>query len=86
MAEVPPGPPVLQTLVAEVYGPTQEGQLRIARQIRDTVQDGLKASWMSTGTSKTTIRSSNSRSTKRRLPSTAFPKKTSARDAYRIGR
>jgi multidrug efflux pump subunit AcrB len=35
VAEVPPGPPVLQTLVAEVYGPTQEGQLLIARQIRD---------------------------------------------------
>ena len=35
VAEVPPGPPVLQTLVAEVYGPTQEGQRRIARQIRD---------------------------------------------------
>ena len=35
VAEVPPGPPVLQTLVAEVYGPTQEGQLRIAQQIRD---------------------------------------------------
>ena len=26
VAEVPPGPPVLQTLVAEVYGPTQQGQ------------------------------------------------------------
>jgi multidrug efflux pump subunit AcrB len=36
VAEVPPGPPVLQTLVAEVYGPTQQGQLNIARQIRDT--------------------------------------------------
>ena len=35
VAEVPPGPPVLETLVAEVYGPTQEGQRRIARQIRD---------------------------------------------------
>ncbi|HEV2687448.1 MAG TPA: efflux RND transporter permease subunit [Bryobacteraceae bacterium] len=35
VAEVPPGPPVLETLVAEVYGPSQEGQLRIARQIRD---------------------------------------------------
>jgi multidrug efflux pump subunit AcrB len=34
VAEVPPGPPVLQTLVAEVYGPTQEGQLRVARQVR----------------------------------------------------
>src|SRR5512140_2275306 len=36
VAEVPPGPPVLQTLVAEVYGPTQQGQLDIARKIRDT--------------------------------------------------
>jgi len=35
VAEVPPGPPVLQTLVAEVYGPTQEGQIELARQIRD---------------------------------------------------
>ncbi|HTP87598.1 MAG TPA: efflux RND transporter permease subunit [Bryobacteraceae bacterium] len=35
VAEVPPGPPVLETLVAEVYGPTQEGQLSIARRIRD---------------------------------------------------
>jgi multidrug efflux pump subunit AcrB len=35
VAEVPPGPPVLETLVAEVYGPAQEGQLALARQIRD---------------------------------------------------
>ena len=28
VAEVPPGPPVLQTLVAEIYGPTHEGQHR----------------------------------------------------------
>jgi multidrug efflux pump subunit AcrB len=35
VAEVPPGPPVLQTLVAEVYGPAQDVRLRIARQIRD---------------------------------------------------
>ena len=35
VAEVPPGPPVLETLVAEVYGPAQEGRIRIARQIRD---------------------------------------------------
>jgi multidrug efflux pump subunit AcrB len=35
VAEVPPGPPVLQTLVAEVYGPAQEGRIGIARQIRD---------------------------------------------------
>ena len=35
VAEVPPGPPVLQTLVAEVYGPAQHVRVRIARQIRD---------------------------------------------------
>jgi len=35
VAEVPPGPPVLETLVAEVYGPDQQGRIGIARQIRD---------------------------------------------------
>jgi len=35
VAEVPPGPPVLQTLVAEVYGPEEQGRIRLARQIRD---------------------------------------------------
>ena len=35
VAEVPPGPPVLQTLVAEVYGPNYERQIEIAHQIRD---------------------------------------------------
>jgi len=35
VAEVPPGPPVLQTLVAEVYGPTEESRLDMARQVRD---------------------------------------------------
>jgi multidrug efflux pump subunit AcrB len=38
VAEVPPGPPVLQTLVAEVYGPDYEGQIQVARQIRDIFQ------------------------------------------------
>jgi len=35
VAEVPPGPPVLETLVAEVYGPALEDRVRIAGQIRD---------------------------------------------------
>jgi multidrug efflux pump subunit AcrB len=39
VAEVPPGPPVLQTLVAEVYGPDPERRLAIARQVR-TVLEG----------------------------------------------
>lgn len=35
VAEVPPGPPVLETLVAEVYGPEMNGRIQIARRIRD---------------------------------------------------
>jgi len=35
VAEVPPGPPVLSTLVTEVYGPDQATRIAIARQIRD---------------------------------------------------
>ena len=34
VSEVPPGPPVVQTLVAEVYGPTMAGQIAVARQIK----------------------------------------------------
>jgi multidrug efflux pump subunit AcrB len=35
VAEIPPGPPVLSTLVAEVYGPDTTRQIEIAHQIRD---------------------------------------------------
>jgi multidrug efflux pump subunit AcrB len=35
VAEIPPGPPVLSTLVAEVYGPTYDDQIAAARQVRD---------------------------------------------------
>ena len=34
IVEVPPGPPVLSPLVAEIYGPSQEGQIELARQIK----------------------------------------------------
>ena len=34
IAEVPPGPPVLSTLVAEVYGPDYQRQIELARQVR----------------------------------------------------
>ncbi len=34
VAEVPPGPPVLQTLVAEVYGPDYTQQIEVANQIK----------------------------------------------------
>jgi multidrug efflux pump subunit AcrB len=35
VAEAPPGPPVLQTLVAEIYGPDYNRQIEVARRIRD---------------------------------------------------
>ena len=35
VAEVPPGPPVLQTLVAEIYGPDYKRQLELADQIEE---------------------------------------------------
>ena len=38
VAEVPPGPPVLQTLVAEVYGPSLQGQINVARQVKQIFQ------------------------------------------------
>ena len=35
VAEVPPGPPVLQTLVAEIYGPTEEHRHALAQKVVD---------------------------------------------------
>ncbi len=37
VAEVPPGPPVLQTIVAEVYGPNYQRQMEVARQIEQVL-------------------------------------------------
>lgn len=34
VAEVPPGPPVLQTLVAEIYGPTEKDRLKLAEKVK----------------------------------------------------
>jgi multidrug efflux pump subunit AcrB len=39
VAEVPPGPPVLQTLVAEVDGPDYKGQIELAKQIKKVFQE-----------------------------------------------
>jgi len=33
VAEVPPGPPVLQTLVAEIYGPDEASRLKLANEV-----------------------------------------------------
>ncbi|CAK0759038.1 membrane hypothetical protein [Gammaproteobacteria bacterium] len=39
VAEIPPGPPVLQTIVAEIYGPDHKEQIEIARRIRGILQE-----------------------------------------------
>jgi multidrug efflux pump subunit AcrB len=43
VAEVPPGPPVLQTLVAEIYGPDDAGRREVARKVFDVFRktDGV---------------------------------------------
>lgn len=38
VVEVPPGPPVLQTLVAEIYGPDADRRLAVAKQVRSTFE------------------------------------------------
>jgi multidrug efflux pump subunit AcrB len=38
VSEVPPGPPVVQTLVAEIYGPNMAGQLDVAQQVKTIFQ------------------------------------------------
>ena len=37
IAEIPPGPPVLSTIVAEVYGPDYDEQIKIARQLKKLI-------------------------------------------------
>ncbi len=39
IVEVPPGPPVLSPIVAEIYGPDHEGQMRVARQVRRAFEE-----------------------------------------------
>jgi multidrug efflux pump subunit AcrB len=49
IVEVPPGPPVLSTLVAEVYGPNYEQQIEIADSVRHilrTTDDVVDVDWM----------------------------------------
>ncbi len=52
VVEMPPGPPVLQTLVAEIYGPGDAGRREVARQVRGRVRDDRRASSTWTGTSR----------------------------------
>ena len=38
VVEVPPGPPVMSPIVAEVYGPDYAGQIAVAKQVRETLE------------------------------------------------
>jgi multidrug efflux pump subunit AcrB len=38
VVEVPPGPPVLSPVVAEIYGPTDEGRRQLAQSVRDLLE------------------------------------------------
>jgi multidrug efflux pump subunit AcrB len=47
--EVPPGPPVLSTLVAEIYGPNYKDQIKVAQQVKTilaTTTDIVDVDWM----------------------------------------
>jgi len=49
IVEVPPGPPVLSTLVAEVYGPNYEDQIKVAAQVKSILEntiDVVDTDWM----------------------------------------
>ena len=48
VAEVPPGPPVLQTLVSEIYGPTEEDRVNLAaavKNIYETTEGVVDVDW-----------------------------------------
>ncbi len=49
VVEVPPGPPVLSTIVAEIYGPDYDQQIEIAHQVKDILEntaDIVDIDWM----------------------------------------
>jgi multidrug efflux pump subunit AcrB len=49
ISEVPPGPPVLSTMVAEVYGPELEGRLQVAAQVKQifsSTEGVVDTDWM----------------------------------------
>jgi len=49
LIEVPPGPPVLSTLVAEIYGPNYQEQIKVANQVKTILEsnsDLVDTDWM----------------------------------------
>lgn len=49
IVEVPPGPPVMSTVVAEIYGPDYHEQIKIAEQVKQLIketEDVVDVDWM----------------------------------------
>ena len=49
VVEVPPGPPVISTIVGEVYGPNYEQQIAVAKQVKELLEnteDVVDVDWM----------------------------------------
>ena len=49
LVEVPPGPPVLSTIVAEIYGPDYDEQIRIAEEVKGLIENAagvVDTDWM----------------------------------------
>ena len=49
LVEVPPGPPVLSTIVAEIYGPDYEQQMKVANEVKTILantRDVVDIDWM----------------------------------------
>lgn len=49
IVEVPPGPPVLSTIVAEIYGPDYDGQIEVAEKVKTILNettDVVDVDWM----------------------------------------
>ncbi|HRQ51979.1 MAG TPA: efflux RND transporter permease subunit, partial [Agriterribacter sp.] len=52
VVEVPPGPPVLSTMVAEIYGPDYDQQIAVAAQVKEMIvatADVVDVDWMAEG-------------------------------------
>ncbi len=48
VAEVPPGPPVLQTLVAEIYGPSDSDRVKLAEEVKrifESTEGAVDVDW-----------------------------------------
>jgi multidrug efflux pump subunit AcrB len=74
VVEVPPGPPVLAPIVAEVYGPDDDARLRVAREVK-RVFDNTPGSSIRMTAALRRPHANSCRWTDARLPCSAYPSK-----------